>query len=166
MKIPFPYSVVGSFSVDTSAEPDQYLEPVRNTIFAWLLEKRARTFTDDNHIIRFKAGIFGFVSSLNLLVQIRSGTIEVSPMNSAILITYRFLYTEMILLAAILALLSRRSELLDASIVNKLDIVGEMIIIWLLLFVPNYLISLFLVPARLKAAVQLAVRNHTPDEVS
>jgi hypothetical protein len=154
--------VVGSFSVDTPAEQDPYLEPVRNAVSSWLVEKRARTYTDENQIIRFKAGIFRFVTSLNILVQIRSGTIEVSPMNGAIFIAYRFLYTEMILAVAFLALLGRRSELLNASNVNKLDTVGEMVIIWLLLFVPNYLLSLFLVPARLKDVVQRAVQNYAP----
>lgn len=159
--MPFPYSASGSFRLDAPSDTDEYVAPVRGAICSWLKDRRARVYVDENRIIRFEAGVFRLVTSLNILVQIRSGDVTVTAEPDVILVSYRFWYTEMLGLVTFGVLVFFGPDLFDAPNLTTFDAYGLLLLFWTLLFVPNFLISRFLVPTRLKEVGQRAIRGRT-----
>jgi hypothetical protein len=152
-------SVAGTVRLDVPDETGQHEEPVRDSIITWLNDKRARTYTDENRIIRFEAGVSRLVTGLNILVPIRSGDIEVEAQRDEILIKYRFWYTEILILVTfgvfgLVGLFTFRAPNL-----STLEAYGISLICWLLLIMPSVLYSRYGALAGLKGVAQAAMNT-------
>ena len=158
--MPFPFSASGEFQVKTKEAPQKYLEPVQASIVHWFERQRARVNLSNYRTLLFRAGVFRLVTNMNILVPIGTGEIQVIANNQSIRVKYRFRYTEFLSIVTIGVASVFGLPLWKAPNLNELESVGLLLLIWILVFVPNYLISRYSVPAKLKAAVQQAILEH------
>jgi hypothetical protein len=160
--MPFPLSAIGSIRLDVPGEPGRYVEPVRNEITVWLKDKRARTYIDESQIIRFQAGAFRFVTNMNVLAAIRSGEVELVAEDDAILVSYRFWFTELLIIATVGALGFVGPVFFSAPNLDVFE-AGELtLLVWAFLLVPNFLLYRYFAVAGLKNVARDAIRKNSP----
>jgi hypothetical protein len=144
----FPISIEGQIQVQGNLNRDVTAERLYRSIRDKLKEAKANDIRHEAGKLTFRAGMFRFVPSWNMLVAVDSGEFKVIPGRPGS-VKYRFSMVQLLAVTTIMSCLLGLVGLARDGIFGA----GYTIVFWLWLFGANYVIALI----RLRSFVRNAV---------